>query len=500
MEGKNPVHMAAWQGSLENLQHLIEVMGCDVNVISTAEYSYGKTPIFFALTRSRQEQVEYLLDRGALVRIVNNKGQSVLSIASSHMPEHTVRRIQELERKQPDAWRNYRETHSDGLEYGDLDGRFLDRPLRDSDDVTELAVNPTTARIRRGNFLRNNPSRAREARKKPGQPKRKKTSPPNLTQEEERELNEAWKRLECGLPSGDPQQKNLLTIVKMSDKRRREWIPEAADRIRKTFTSGGVIGDFLLSADVSDREASLLQKLASKVLEDSTAFDLSKCATTVLHRMNGQSLPRPPNRGPSLSDEVWSEACRLVGNLSISRLENGDPILSLNRPPTWVDSFDQLANLQRAVASQQLVAIDTEWLDSKRVSTLQVALEDKAWVLDLVGPDAAYLSNCRNFIKSLFHQKTLLGFAMGHDIPKLERFVGEELPTNACVDLQLLWSGKELPGLAACAREFSAVPLCKKQQCSDWGQRPLSQAQLDYAGLDAAVLPFLLAEKKKSSS
>jgi ribonuclease D len=72
------------------------------------------------------------------------------------------------------------------------------------------------------------------------------------------------------------------------------------------------------------------------------------------------------------------------------------------------------------------------------------------------------------------------------------------LSTVNLLDLQramMLSSRAQIPGLARCVAEFSSLPLCKEQQCSDWSQRPLTPEQVEYAGLDAAVLPFLLAEK-----
>jgi hypothetical protein len=50
---KNPTHMAAWKGCIENLIYLVETMGCNVNVISKGEFSYGKTALFFASTVRR---------------------------------------------------------------------------------------------------------------------------------------------------------------------------------------------------------------------------------------------------------------------------------------------------------------------------------------------------------------------------------------------------------------------------------------------------------------
>ena len=57
--------------------------------------------------------------------------------------------------------------------------------------------------------------------------------------------------------------------------------------------------------------------------------------------------------------------------------------------------------------------------------------------------------------------------------------------------------GKDnMPGLKSCCSYFNMLPwtLDKAEQCSNWGQRPLSADQLEYAGLDAAVLLVLLSE------
>ena len=155
-------------------------MGCDVNAWSTGLHSYGKTPIFYAITRCRDGIVEVLLERGARTRILNNKGQSVLSLAASHNSPTIVARVeaseaveerlggldsawQERLARLPEAerpvvraggWLDFHTSHPDGVRYGDLDPRFLsagelDALLAEGGRQTRLSINPTTHESRR---------------------------------------------------------------------------------------------------------------------------------------------------------------------------------------------------------------------------------------------------------------------------------------------------------------------------------------------------------------
>jgi ribonuclease D len=179
-------------------------------------------------------------------------------------------------------------------------------------------------------------------------------------------------------------------------------------------------------------------------------------------------------------------------------------ILVLVRDPFWVDTVEQLRKLQDTLESERLVAFDTEWARDGsngqiHVVTIQLAtVEQISWVVDLKCSSNLYQETCKAMVLNLFSTKVMLGFASKRDVHKLEAWIGQNLDLSTHLDVQSLWSGKELPGLAACTSEFSAVPLSKKEQCSDWNARPLSRSQLVYAGLDAAILPILLAEKTKS--
>ena len=500
--GKSALHMAAWKGCLQNVQYLLQ-LGCDINGMATGEYSYGKTALFFACTMSRNEHVQYLVQQGANVKIVNNKGQSVLSIAASHLQTDVIQLIQQAEQAQAAIeWRNYRSTHSDGHVYGDLDPRFLERPVRTTDVVTPLVINPTTKQSRRGNFLRHNPQVARRRRKERDKPKRvTKKQPFGLSEQTQAQLDAIWERMEQSLRNHDGTARtlstDLLALLRLSDQQRHAWIPAVRERLQAACG-----GDFtrvralLQSLEIDDNDTRLCQ-LVDKLCEvKSEARNGGKLMPKLAQQILERSVP--------FNRQLLRQARQTVEGLSISTLEQMSKLqLSLPRPAIWVDSTSELAKLANIVERSSVLGMDTEWTtigNENIVSTVQFAKWTRddgfhAWVVDLLPPDESYQKACKNLVQGLFDKKILLGFAMGHDVPKLERWLGTKLPHEKLLDVQRLWSGKALPGLARCAQDFSALPLSKQEQCSDWSRRPISLSQLEYAGLDAAILLTIVAEK-----
>ena len=71
--------------------------------------NYGKSALFFSITRNRDEIVIEFLKRGAKVKIVNNKGQTPLSLAVSHLKEETIKLIEEAEEAQKEV--GYNDVH-----------------------------------------------------------------------------------------------------------------------------------------------------------------------------------------------------------------------------------------------------------------------------------------------------------------------------------------------------------------------------------------------------
>jgi hypothetical protein len=195
--GKTALQLASWRGSVDNVRLLLDSVA-DIDAYSTGPGNYGKTVIFYALTRCRDDMVAFLLSRGADVLICNNKGQvctcpwhssqshqgiwvltcrrfarnkpvlihrlcasqTPLSIAVTHVKPAIVELIEKAEARQMaegHQWRNFRATHSDYRSYGHLDPRFgLDAAngwppgSRGALELGVKCVRPTTLESRRG--------------------------------------------------------------------------------------------------------------------------------------------------------------------------------------------------------------------------------------------------------------------------------------------------------------------------------------------------------------
>jgi hypothetical protein len=180
-----------------------------------------------------------LLDFGANILIVNNKGQSVYSIAMSHFDQSgpLLRRIKEIEVQQQDdtlplcGWVDYAKTHSDGNIYGDLDLRFLNRELTENDVVADGVVNPTTRETRRGIFAKNNPNEYTRKMKQKKMSVNKNSLLPNktiVTDDEHAKLDKHWKNVHVALMNNNSWDifSSLLAIVEImeSGKIRSNWV------------------------------------------------------------------------------------------------------------------------------------------------------------------------------------------------------------------------------------------------------------------------------------
>ena len=93
-----------------------------------------------------------------------------------------------------------------------------------------------------------------------------------------------------------------------------------------------------------------------------------------------------------------------------------------------------------------------------------------------------------------------LGFSFDHDLEQLEVLLPDikHRSVNIC-DLQQAQPVQQVHatqmdrrhlhvGLSTAVEQYLGLPLDKREQCSEWCQRPLRPTQLSYAALDAVVL------------
>ena len=199
----------------------------------------------------------------------------------------------------------------------------------------------------------------------------------------------------------------------------------------------------------------------------------------------------------------------------------GLPAAALCVPALWLSSSGSVSTLhcelQRKAAEQHghgsrlRIGVDTEWVEAgaddvdeaatgtdgkadkaaPHLAVVQIATAEHAWVIDALGDDCAHaVGALLRWALESDDQVTVLGFAFHGDLAALRRICGRDLQPRSLVDLQPLATsrGEDTPSLQrVCARTLE-VRLDKREQCSDWARRPLTQSQFAYAALDAAVL------------
>ncbi|XP_010259382.1 PREDICTED: uncharacterized protein LOC104598841 [Nelumbo nucifera] len=165
----------------------------------------------------------------------------------------------------------------------------------------------------------------------------------------------------------------------------------------------------------------------------------------------------------------------------------------------WVDEIDGLLNATSHIEECKVVGIDCEWKPNyekgskpNKVSIMQIASEKMVFIIDLIKlfkDDAKILDHC---LKCILHSPNILKLGynfqcdikqLAHSYEELECFKHYEM----LLDLQNVFK-EPCGGLSGLAKKTLGAGLNKTRRNSNWEQRPLTQNQLEYAALDAAVL------------
>ena len=479
---KNALHYAAWKGDLETISLLINAarerddMDMDiVNVISTGEGNYGKTAIFYSITQCRDDAVLLLLSHGASLLIVNNKGQTPCSLAFNKLKKETCEFMFQMEEHQLKAggkFRDYRETHSDGQRYGDLDPRFI-RPGDvnvDKDILKELGIEANKLSDL-SNLDVNAVSLPRSVR---------------ITTALMRQIK--WHHKEdFGKTIIKPTPK-VEELVESSNELGNKKIDVAAVKAQQVKAESK-------TKQVEYRTVNTIAKLM-----DGTELDMTTLNTLYLRDVLSSNNGGTQTTYELIDDEAGILAFQFAVDESISNLsddENDSAVVN----NSW--------------------GLDCEWRPShvsgeeSPVAVLQVSSGSRAFIIDVqtilqpsngygdidLTPNEILLSES---LAKLFSNPNvkILGFGIGQDLTKL----AASFPQVPCfrdfssvIDLQAL-SRQVYPGtpkqyMSSLQKAVAILlrrRLDKTEQCSEWDSRPLTASQLEYASLDATILPKLL--------
>lgn len=466
---KTALHMAAWRGDIRSVQLLIDKSNqhCPeidaINLISRSEGNYGKTAIFYALTQCREDVVRRLADLGANLLIVNNKGQTPCSIAISHLSKDTCQYLIELETKQlrnGGKFLDYRKSHSDEKLYGDLDPRFPIDKFNYGEDLTHSLEE----------FCRS----VQQA----------KTStiingiPTDFAPRSLRPTVRWWNRKDASLEAANSSNKKnalkqAITFTQPRPTTREKVSPEAS----KDIAPG--LQDPPKQIDVNSLE--LLD--AASVLDAGTDVVIVNCSNSIalLEEEIDQSIAsftHTVSQAKHVNDEIrasfaWGLDCEWEPGFDRGK---NHPVATL-----------QLSTRRRAFLVDVQCLCQSNSENSERVS----ALTDVQTKLNA--------TLARLFIDN---RLAVVGFGIMQDLGKL----AASFPKFTCfsnfseiIDLQAMATlvfPKNTRQLLSSLRKMVAWLLSRRldktQQCSAWTQRPLTEAQINYATLDAAVLPLLL--------
>lgn len=158
----------------------------------------------------------------------------------------------------------------------------------------------------------------------------------------------------------------------------------------------------------------------------------------------------------------------------------------------YVDSNEALKELVKEFKRASVIGVDTEFMRERtyfaKLCLIQVATDDTSAIIDpLAIDDLSPLCDliCDESVLKVFH-------AGGQDLEIFYRLCG--CATVPVFDTQVAATLAGFPqqvGYGALVREVLSVEIDKGDTYTDWGKRPLSETQVEYALNDVRYLPEL---------
>ncbi|MCA8954805.1 MAG: HRDC domain-containing protein [Planctomycetes bacterium] len=163
-------------------------------------------------------------------------------------------------------------------------------------------------------------------------------------------------------------------------------------------------------------------------------------------------------------------------------------------PPIRIETQSHLEQLAERLFAAPAIAVDTEanplFAYYERLCLIQVSTARRDYIIDpMVGLDLRPLVPvfADPHVVKVFHDAEF-------DLLMLKRTMPFELAALFDTKVVAMALGLENVGLAAILQESFGVTLDKRLQRSDWGCRPLTEGQLDYARYDTRFLLPLAAD------
>ncbi|MFT3895997.1 MAG: ribonuclease D [Anaerolineales bacterium] len=157
-------------------------------------------------------------------------------------------------------------------------------------------------------------------------------------------------------------------------------------------------------------------------------------------------------------------------------------------PPVWVDTPATFNHMVADLSAQPRIAVDTESNSlhayRERVCLVQFSTPKKDYIVDPLilqdlSPLAPLFANLK--IEKIFH-------AAEYDLICLRRDFGFEFANLFDTMQAARILGYQFVGLDNLLQEKFGVKMDKRHQKADWGARPLTPAQIDYARFDTHFL------------